>query len=67
MRPGTKAEAEFLESVPDLFKASRDEFEIGVAIVERSLIRRGGGLSISEFGARLITNQGRDTIKEEAA
>ena len=37
----TKAEAEFLESVPDLFRASRDEFEIGIAILERSLDRRG--------------------------
>ncbi len=38
----TKEEAEFLESIPDLFKASRDEFEIGAEIVERSLKRQCG-------------------------
>ena len=31
----TKAEAEFLESIKDRLKASRNEFEIGAAIVER--------------------------------
>ncbi len=32
----TKADAEFLESIKDRLKASRNEFEIGAAIVERS-------------------------------
>jgi hypothetical protein len=34
----TQAEAEFLETVPDLFKTT-DEFLMATEIVERSLIR----------------------------
>ena len=37
----TQAEAEFLETVPDLFKATDDDFLIATEIVEKSLIRRG--------------------------
>ena len=37
----TEAEAEFLETVPDLFKTTRDEFLMATEIVEKSLIRRG--------------------------
>ena len=37
----TQAEAEFLRSVPDLFKASLEDFEICARIIERSLERRG--------------------------
>ena len=37
----TQAEADFLESIPDLFKSSPDEFEAAAAIIERSLERRG--------------------------
>ena len=36
----TEAEAEFLETVPDLFKTTEDEFFMATEIVERSLIRR---------------------------
>jgi hypothetical protein len=37
----TQVEAEFLETVPDLFKATDDDFLIATEIVEKSLIRRG--------------------------
>ena len=37
----TQAEADFLESIPDLFKSSRDEFEAAAAIIEKLLERRG--------------------------
>jgi hypothetical protein len=37
----TQVEAEFLETVPDLFKATEDDFLIATEIVEKSLIRRG--------------------------
>jgi hypothetical protein len=37
----TDAEAEFLETVPDVFKATEDEFLMATEIVERSLLRRG--------------------------
>ena len=37
----TKAEAEFLESVPDIFEASLEDFEACARIIERSLERRG--------------------------
>jgi hypothetical protein len=37
----TQAEAEFLETVPALFKTTEDEFFMATEIVERSLIRRG--------------------------
>ena len=37
----TQFEAEFLETVPDLFKATEDDFLIATEIVERSLLRRG--------------------------
>ena len=37
----TQAEAEFLETVPDLFKTTEDDFLIATEIVEKSLIRRG--------------------------
>jgi hypothetical protein len=37
----TEAEAEFLETVPDVFKATEDDFLIASEIVERSLLRRG--------------------------
>ena len=39
----TEAEAEFLETVPDVFKATEDDFLIASEIVERSLLRRGRG------------------------
>ena len=37
----TQVEAEFLETVPDVFKATEDDFLIATEIVEKSLIRRG--------------------------
>ena len=37
----TQAEADFLASIPDLFKSSRDEFDAAAAIIEKSLERRG--------------------------
>ncbi len=37
----TEEEAAFLESIPDLFKAGPEDFQIGAAIVERSLMRQG--------------------------
>ena len=37
----TQVEAEFLETVPDVFKATEDDFLIATEIVERSLLRRG--------------------------
>ena len=37
----TQDEVEFLETVPDLFKATEDDFLIATEIVERSLLRRG--------------------------
>ncbi len=36
-----RAEADFLESIPDLFKSSQTEFEAAAAIIEKSLERRG--------------------------
>jgi hypothetical protein len=39
----TEAEAEVLETVPDVFKATEDDFLIASEIVERSLLRRGRG------------------------
>ena len=43
----TQVEAEFLETVPDLFKATEDDFLIATEIVERSLLRRGRAQPIS--------------------
>ena len=37
----TQVEAELLETVPDVFKATEDDFLIATEIVEKSLIRRG--------------------------
>ena len=37
----TDAEAKFLETVPDVFKTTDDEFLKATEIVERSLLRRG--------------------------
>ena len=37
----TQVEAEFLETVPDLFKTTEYEFLMATEIVERSLMRRG--------------------------
>ena len=50
----TNAEAEFLETVPDVFKATEDEFLMATEIVERSLLRRGRAQPM-RICCRLIT------------